>query len=265
MIIFTTLLMSGCVINQEEVKPVSKVKTKKTKVLKQEIKKAKKEKVVLFQELTPLEKCKIKNGKLKNKYNLIISTPKYSKVKILNIKPKYHDCMIMSRGKYLVEVKKKGYKRKKLWFTLIYDTDLKIDLEKLPKITTVKKKKISKYIFKGYEAKYLMKVNSCIGFYPKSLVDSVLTISTTLKTFKSIRWSGKCKDKLMYGRGALYFENSKDLHVSLKGKMNNGFFDGHVYISAKASKKNKYSIKDSGSTYLNISLKTKDDYKNYQN
>ena len=87
-VLIMTLIMSGCMGNKEEIKPkkrVVKLTPRKVKVESKIEEQKEQKEVVLFKDLTPLEKCKVKNGKLKNKYNLIITAPKNSKIKILNI------------------------------------------------------------------------------------------------------------------------------------------------------------------------------------
>ena len=246
-------------------------------------------------ELTPLEMC----AKEENKFNLIINSPENSKIRILNIIPKYKKCIALTKGKYRIEVTKKGYMRYKEWIVVESDTELDISLIELLKPTqTTKiknisklnrigfnKAKLNKFIdecqsddlineaerriniinkrFYGYSAKDMIGKKDCIGFYPKDLAEKMLNISVPLNYWDSIRWSGTCKDGLMNSRGVIYLISKKGLHVDLKGKMKNGFFEGRVYNFSRFKAKPEY-IRESGRGYYNIKLKTKEDFKEYQ-
>jgi hypothetical protein len=60
----------------------------------------------------------------------ILATPKDAKIRILNIKPKYRDNIFLKRGKYLIEVSKKGYKTYKKWINLQSNKNLHVNLKK---------------------------------------------------------------------------------------------------------------------------------------
>ena len=54
-----------------------------------------------------------------SKYSLsIISFPKHSRIRILNIKPKYNNGMKLKKGKYNIEVSAKGYETSRKWIDL---------------------------------------------------------------------------------------------------------------------------------------------------
>jgi len=80
-------------------------------------------------------------------YKLNILAPKGSKIRILNIKPKYHKNMELKAGKYLIEVTKPSYAKFKKWITLNKDLEYKVQLKKLSK-----KKKVSSINSKNYFA-----------------------------------------------------------------------------------------------------------------
>ncbi len=246
-------------------------------------------------DLTPLEMC----AKEENKYNLIVNAPKNSKIRILNIKPKYKKCIALKKGKYYIEVTKKGYMKYKEWIKIDSDMELDVALIELLKPTQSLKakntKKLSKIGFNktklqafidqcssedliieaqrridiidkefyGYSPKYIIGKKDCVGFYPKDLAEKMLNISVPLKYWDSIRWSGGCKNGLMNYRGVIYLKSKKGLHVDLKGKMKNGFFEGRVYNFSRFKAKPEY-IRDSGRGYYKIKLKTKEDFKEYQ-
>ena len=246
-------------------------------------------------ELTPLEMCE----KEENKYNLIVNAPKNSKIRILNIKPKYTKCIALKKGKYYIEVTKKGYMRHREWISIDDDMEYDVSLiellkpsqnlkiknaQKLDKIGFNLKKlqtfidecqskeliqkaqnkiDIIKKYFASYSPKSTIGTKECVGFYPKDLVEKMLNISVPLSEWDSIRWSGGCKDGLMNSRGVIYFISKKGLHVDLKGKMKHGFFDGRVYNFSRFKAKPEY-IRESGRGYYKIKLKTKEDFKEYQ-
>jgi len=65
-------------------------------------------------------------------YHLRVLTQPAAKVRILNIKPKYTEGMLLEKGNYLIEVSKKGYEKYKKWITLAQDKTLVIALKKVP-------------------------------------------------------------------------------------------------------------------------------------
>ena len=142
--------------------------------------------------LTPIQKCK----RIENKFNLIVSAPKNSRIRILNIKEKYKNCIALKRGKYNIEVSKKGYITYKRWIGIGRDVNFPVTLVKKKKVRntkkkaqnkkTLKSKKYSKSLFKGYSPHSEIGSNNCIGFYPNYLVESMLNISTPLNYWQSI-------------------------------------------------------------------------------
>ncbi len=68
----------------------------------------------------------------KDKFTLLVlSDPKGSRIRIMNIKPKYKDNIILKRGKYLIEVSKSGYETYKKWIFLDRDKTLHVKLKKI--------------------------------------------------------------------------------------------------------------------------------------
>ncbi|WP_152183933.1 hypothetical protein [Sulfurimonas indica] len=63
-------------------------------------------------------------------HTLTVQSVEGARVRILNIKPKYHDGMQLKSGKYLIEVTKRGYKKYKKWINLEDDLVLHISLSK---------------------------------------------------------------------------------------------------------------------------------------
>jgi len=184
--------------------------------------------VEVIVELTPLQKCK----KEENKFNLIVNTPENSRVRILNIKPKYKDCIALSNGKYHIEVSKKGYMQHKEWIILDDNTELEIEMieflkghevvPKVKKIKKIKKNSIEKIKYSG-----------CTGFYQKDILDEILQKSTPFTYWDNIRWIGSCgKDKLMNGKGTLSFEVRKGTNIKIRGTMNHGYFKNKIYYSS---------------------------------
>ena len=81
-----------------------------------------------LQENNQTKNTVIKEKKLDNSYRLKVNAPKNSRVRILNIKPKYHDNIELSKGKYLIEVTKQGYQKYKKWIVLNKDLVLNVTL-----------------------------------------------------------------------------------------------------------------------------------------
>ncbi len=63
-------------------------------------------------------------------FTLSVITLKNATIKILNIKPKYHDGIWLKTGKYHIEVSKQGYKTHKQWIVLHRDKKINIKLKK---------------------------------------------------------------------------------------------------------------------------------------
>lgn len=290
LVLIMSLFFSACVKEKTVVKPipVPVVEVVQTPVEVPEIKEPE-------IELTPLEMCE----KEEDKYNLIVNAPENSKIRILNIKPKYKKCIALKKGKYYIEVTRKGYMKHKEWINLNndmeYDVAL-IELLKQDKTSKVKKsqtlekigfnlKKLNRFIdecqseeliqkaqqrvdlikkdFANYSPKNQIGTKDCIGFYPKNLVEKMLKISVPLNYWDSIRWSGSCENNMMDSRGVIYFISKKGLHVDLKGKMKNGFFEGRVYNFSRFKAKPEY-IRESGRGYYHIKLKTNEDFREYE-
>ncbi len=243
--------------------------------------------------LTPIQRCE----KEKGKYNLIVDAPFGSIVRIMNIIPKYKDCIALKKGRYHIEVVNDGFRQYDKWIYLDDDTNMEVKLEKLQKVDrsdreqeeldkagyNVKKlqifvkrypnslmahtakKRINriKRSFKNYSPKDLIISNGCTGFYPKRLVEKMLNIETKIDYWKSIKWSGSCKNELMFGRGVLYFDSNKGVHVELKGKMREGFFQGKVYNSTSSKNRPQY-VKKSGNGNFTVNLDEKFDFIMYQ-
>ena len=82
------------------------------------------------QENNQTKETPIKEEKeLDNTYRLKVNAPKNSRVRILNIKPKYHDGIELDHGKYLIEVTKQGYQKYKKWIVLDKDFVLDVSLQ----------------------------------------------------------------------------------------------------------------------------------------
>ncbi len=270
-ILIMNLSFSGCSIYNDEIKKTDTIK---------------KEKVTISSMLTPLQKC----NKEESKYNLIVNAPNNSRVRILNIKPIYKDCISLQRGMYHIEVQKDGFEKYKKWITIDKDTELTVNLTKIEDTSAAELEKagydkralnsfikkyprsdkaliarnrlgVIKYKFKNYSPKGLIKSNKCIGFYPKSLVERKLNIETTLEYWNSIEWSGGCKKGLMTGRGILSFKSLNSIEIELKGKMRDGFFEGKVYNHSKT--KDYDSSVNSGKEYDIVKLKNRFDFMHY--
>lgn len=88
-------------------------------------------------------------SKKNSKYELYIETkPKNATIRIMNIKPKFKQGIILKRGKYEIEISAKGYKTRKEWITLKrnakYEVKLDLDIEYYMKLCTDKQKTIKK-------------------------------------------------------------------------------------------------------------------------
>jgi hypothetical protein len=78
----------------------------------------------------------IKNKNIKRTFSLeVISTPKDTKVRILNIKEKYKFGIKLKKGKYYIEVSKRGYLKIKKWIEIKNkNIRLKVKLKKKKKL-----------------------------------------------------------------------------------------------------------------------------------
>jgi len=100
------LVLTGCM--QEKVKPKIFEDTKD---------------VVKIEKRDPL----IKRENRKVEYcSLRVNAPKKANIRILNIKPKYHEGIELAKGNYLIEVSKNGYEKYKRWIKLSKDTTITI-------------------------------------------------------------------------------------------------------------------------------------------
>ncbi len=70
-----------------------------------------------------------KQAKLTQHYTLQVNAPKNARVRVLNIKPRYHDNMMLEMGKYHIEVTKKGYQKYKKWILLENNLVLNVKLQ----------------------------------------------------------------------------------------------------------------------------------------
>ena len=135
--ILTLLIMVSVVIGLLKVisKDINKVSEKE----KTEIFKGKKNKIVKENlNKKELSKTKTKTKKSKVKYYSLYTevTPKKAKIRILNIKPKYKNGIKLKKGKYHVEVSKKGYSTVNKWIE-IKDKNIKF------KVKLKKKKQVN--------------------------------------------------------------------------------------------------------------------------
>jgi hypothetical protein len=84
--------------------------------------------VTLKEDINTTKKTVIK------KYSLRIKRPAGAKVRILNIVPKYHDNIRLPAGRYLIEVRKRGFKKYKKWVELKKESVLSVKLKPLSTI-----------------------------------------------------------------------------------------------------------------------------------
>lgn len=84
-----------------------------------------------------VETIKIKKPLQNQKVSLKVIAPQNSKIRILNIKPKYHDNIMLNKGNYHIEVTKPGYQMYKKWITVNKDLDYNIGKLK-PKVKPLK-------------------------------------------------------------------------------------------------------------------------------
>ncbi len=80
------------------------------------------------------------------KYVLYVSTTPKARVRIMNIRPKYHDGILLKKGRYRIVVDKKGYRRYDRWIKLSGDTKLHVTLKALPKKGTATQKRVPKRV-----------------------------------------------------------------------------------------------------------------------
>ena len=120
------------------------------------------------------------------KFSLSITTmPSPAKIKFLNIKPTYYDGMKLKKGKYHIEVSKKGYRTIDKWITLKQNENFNFEL-----------KKIEKYIApKVIKDEYVISHDSYVSSKIIKHEDSVITHSVPKKMSKKERENLKtCMD-----------------------------------------------------------------------
>ena len=137
--ILTLLIMVSVVIGLLKVisKDIDKVSEKeKTEIFKDEKNKIVKKNLIKKELRKTKTKTKTKKSKVKY-YSLYTDiTPEKAKIRILNIKPKYKNGIKLKKGKYHVEVSKKGYSTVNKWIE-IKDKNIKF------KVKLKKKKQIN--------------------------------------------------------------------------------------------------------------------------
>lgn len=180
----------------------------------------------------------------------VITQPKNARVRIMNIRPKYHPNIELKIGKYLIEVSAQGYERYKKWIFIDKPTTLTITLHKptTPTISNIVWKPHNERFYTLYDAK-----NNLIWALQAPYIDYVKhyqpkgklkrTIAAQSKQFPKI---AKTKlDTLIYG-GHFRYKGSAYLL-----KNNNALYLYHA--SRKASKKEKYgnltALKINGATH----------------
>lgn len=168
----------------------------------------------------------------------VITKPEDARVRIMNIKPKYHPNIELTKGKYLLEVSAHGYKRYKKWVFIDKPTTLTIALQKstTPTIAKIVWTPHNERFYTVYDSK-----NNLIWALQAPYIDYVKhyqpqgklkrTIAAQSKQFPKI---AKTKlDTLVYG-GHFRYRGSAYLF-----KNNNAVYLYHA--SRKASKKEKYT------------------------
>ncbi len=86
----------------------------------------------------------------RSEFRLYINSPNATKIRILNIKPKYKDGIWLKKGRYHIELSAHKYTTYKKWIALNQDTNLTISLERKKNVSmgsiTWKKQSGVKYI-----------------------------------------------------------------------------------------------------------------------
>jgi len=88
------------------------------------------------------------NKKRSQKARLFVETnPKDARVRILNIRPKFHQGIILRPGRYHIEVSAKGYQMKKMWITIKKGETktLRVSLKKKPSPSQSAVKKLFRF------------------------------------------------------------------------------------------------------------------------
>lgn len=75
---------------------------------------------------------------------LTVKAPAGARVRILNIRPKYKDHILLRKGSYHIEVSKRGYQTKKKWIRLDDDLTMTVTLDKLAVSPHKNQHKVSK-------------------------------------------------------------------------------------------------------------------------
>lgn len=147
------------------------------------------------------------------KYTLkVIPSPLSSRVRILNIKPKYHDNIELKPGRYLIEVSSRGYPIYKRWIKLKKDTVLKVKLKKEQNF--IPQNNISNNIFKDINSQIFWKSSKIPDRYKKfdknTIKDSLkltfdgnrIWYDDKTNTYTDIPWdkaNNYCKNLHYYG------------------------------------------------------------------
>ncbi len=99
----------------------------------------------------------------------VYTEPQGARVRILNIKPKFYQRMVLKPGPYQVEVSAKGYETKKMWVTVNPGKDERIRIH-LKQTRRTKKVRTSDELFKkGLSFFNLGEYKKAIPFFKKAL------------------------------------------------------------------------------------------------
>jgi len=184
-------------------------------------------------------------------FRLTVHTPhKNARIRILNIKPKYHDGIWLKKGRYHIEVTLKGYIPYKKWINIAQDSDLMIRLKRGANLSmgfiTWQKIEGVKYIDglfwqdQAINKREKMTWHDAQGYCKRlkiKITQSITLDDFTLPTDKELLALNKKRSQLDY-TGSIYWSASTDKRHSKFAK--------YVYIN---SKKTGWYNK-SGSTYV---------------
>ncbi len=79
---------------------------------------------------------KIQEKPQRDEYFFCVTSPNATKIKILNIKPKYKDGIALKPGRYHIEASAKSFDTYREWIDITDDTNLIVQLKKTPLIST---------------------------------------------------------------------------------------------------------------------------------
>ena len=170
---------------------------------------------------------------------LVISEPENSRVRIMNIKPKYHDNIALKKGRYLIEVSKKGYQTYKKWIKIEDDTTLHVKLKKatLPSINYS-----GEVIWKESEVEDKFKKYSLYTLMDslKSSLDNnrLLWLDDKISKAKGISWiraNAYCKNLKLHG---LKWRLPTCQEAKKYNKEMEKYLLYHTYVSTWVNKKN---------------------------